>query len=234
MNRIYVVFSAIAFAFAMTVSQVAHAHKVNLFAYAEEGEVSVEGYFVDGKKALNSTVQVFNSAGDMLVEGETDGEGVFRFPIPEKSDLKITLNAGMGHKGVFSLAADELGSEALVVEGAHSHDHSDNQGHHHAGDAHHHSDDKGHHGESQHHHASADSDTGSVESADSYRSADADIEKIVRKAVNEAIKPLVRELEESQQKASLSGIVGGVGYIIGFLGLFAFIKARQQVAKSSE
>lgn len=221
MNKTRAFFSAMMVVFFLGGSQLAHAHKVNLFAYAEEGEVYVEGYFVDGKRALNSNVKVFNASGELLVEGTTDDSGIYRFAIPEKSDLKITLNAGMGHKGEFSLAADELGSEPVAIanEAAHNHGpdthkHDDTQG------AHDHADTHAHDDHSDNTHSQA---PGSPE-----------IEKMVRKAVNEAIKPLVRELEESQQKASLSGIVGGVGYIIGFLGLFAYMTARKEAAKNEK
>jgi len=58
-----------------------------------------------------------------------------------------------------------------------------------------------------------------------------EIEIVVHRAVNEAIKPLVRELTESRQKASISELVGAVGYIFGLMGLFAFYKARQISSK---
>jgi len=90
-------------------SQQVFAHKLNLFAYVEGDMVSVEGYFADGKKAQNSAVKVFDSSGAVLVEGVSDGEGMYRFKVSQKSDLKIVLSAGMGHQGEFLMSAAELG-----------------------------------------------------------------------------------------------------------------------------
>jgi len=179
----------------------AFAHKVNLFAYAEGDQVYVEGYFVDGKAAQNSEVQVLGPNGDLLLEGTTDDQGQYRFAVPQRTDLKIIVNAGMGHQTDFLLSAVDLND------------------------------------------ADADADVVPLQSAEtglsqavshtpaSAATDNSEIDVVVRKAVNEAIKPLVRELSASQQKASLSSIVGGVGYIIGFLGLFAFFKARQSTVK---
>ncbi len=185
------------------ISSEAMAHKVNLFAYAEANQVYVEGYFVDGKKAQNSQVQVFSADGKLLHEGITDEEGQYRFPVPQKTDLKIVVNAGMGHQSDFLLPASELGAESINNAGQQTADHTQAVVE-----------------------QSAEGEALPLQSASDTLNH-AQLEAVVTKAVNEAIKPLVRELSASQEKASLSGIVGGVGYIIGFLGLFAFFKARQ-------
>lgn len=184
-------------------STAALAHKVNLFAYAEGNEVYVEGYFVDGKKAQNSVVQVYSTEGKLLLEGVTDNDGQYRFPVPEITNLNIVVNAGMGHQSEFLLSATELGEGVQSASPEDGHGHTDldhlvsrsNSAHEHGNEA----------------------------SLNNQQ-----LEAVVSKAVNEAIKPLVRELSISQEKTSLAGIVGGVGYIIGFLGLFAFFKARQK------
>ncbi len=183
----------------------AYAHKVNLFAYAEAGEVYVEGYFVDGKAAQNSKVQVLGPAGDLLLEGITDGQGQYRFPVPQRTDLKIVVNAGMGHQTDFLLSASDL-NDAESVEAVPVQSNVNEAG------------------------VSPQTNQTVVSAVTNNTELDA----VVRKAVNEAIKPLVRELSAAQQKASLSGIVGGVGYIIGFLGLFAFFKARQVSGAKSD
>ena len=185
---------------ATLLSSQAQAHKLNLFAYAEGYEVYLEGYFADGKRAQNSKVQVFNPTGELLVEGITGDEGEYRFTVAKAEDLRIVLNAGMGHQGEYLLPANEIGDGTA--------------------------------GESA---STAPISTVSLDKAEQVGdnmvteqnySAD-QLERVVHKAVNEAIKPLVRELDAAQQKASLTGIVGAIGYIFGFLGLFAFFKARQ-------
>ncbi len=178
----------------------AFAHKVNLFAYVEADEVYVEGYFVDGKAAQNSKVQVLGPNGGLLVEGITDDQGQYRFAVPQRTDLKIVVNAGMGHQTDFLLTAAELNKtdvvDAVSVQSS-----------------------------------EVDPSQSASQPAESGITNNTELDAVVRKAVNEAIKPLVRELSAAQQKASLSSIIGGVGYIIGFLGLFAFFKARQATIK---
>lgn len=87
----------------------AFAHKVKVFAYAEEGIVFTESYFADGKPCKGSKISVEDPEGRVLVEGETDGEGLFSFEVPEKTDLKIVLNAGAGHRAEYYLKTDEMG-----------------------------------------------------------------------------------------------------------------------------
>ncbi|MFZ7128337.1 MAG: carboxypeptidase regulatory-like domain-containing protein [Desulfobacterales bacterium] len=84
------------------------AHKVNLFAYVESGTVYTESYFPDGRPVGGGKVTVFDSRDRLLLEGETDKEGMFDFPVPGVDDLTIVLDATMGHKTSFKLTKDEV------------------------------------------------------------------------------------------------------------------------------
>jgi len=85
------------------------AHKVNVFAYVENGPVYTESYFPDGKKVEEGAIEVFDKAGKKIAEGKTDREGRFSFPLPSvKDDLNIVLNASMGHKTSFLLKKAEM------------------------------------------------------------------------------------------------------------------------------
>jgi nickel transport protein len=90
-------------------SSPAYAHKVNLFAYAENGRIFTESFFPDGKMVEQGKVEVFDSQDKKVLEGVTDKEGKFSFPIPKRDTLKITVDAGMGHKNSFVLKKEELG-----------------------------------------------------------------------------------------------------------------------------
>ncbi len=95
-----------------------YAHKVNLFAYAEGNKVVVEGFFSDGKVAKKAQIQVFSPSGDRLVQDQADDDGVFVFEIPEVTDLRVSLYAGMGHRAEFTLPADEIrGALAAAASG---------------------------------------------------------------------------------------------------------------------
>ena len=89
-------------------STAAPAHKVNLFAYAEGGKVYTESYFPDGRAVEGGKVMVYDSQGNLLLEGVTDKEGLFSFAIPKVDDLTIVLDATMGHKNKYILKKAEV------------------------------------------------------------------------------------------------------------------------------
>ncbi len=84
------------------------AHKVTVFAYVEGDKVFTESYFPDGKKIEGGVIQVLNGDGVMLLQGSTDSQGLFAFPLPKKTDLTIVLDAGMGHKNTYLLRQSEM------------------------------------------------------------------------------------------------------------------------------
>jgi nickel transport protein len=87
----------------------AMAHKVNIFAYVENGTVYTESYFPDGKMVAEGSIEVLGSDGKKVVEGRTDNDGRFSFPLPEKKEnLTIVINATMGHKNSFILKTSEM------------------------------------------------------------------------------------------------------------------------------
>jgi nickel transport protein len=86
----------------------AFAHKVNIFAYTEGDTVYTESYFPDGRKVEDGLIEVYDSQGNKLLEGRSDKDGQFNFKLPKKDDLKIVINASMGHKNWYLLSRDEL------------------------------------------------------------------------------------------------------------------------------
>jgi nickel transport protein len=84
------------------------AHKVNIFAYVEGNTVYTESYFSDGKPVAGGLIEVQDRQGATLLEGETDEKGLFSFPLSEKEDLTIILNAAMGHRNTFLLKGSEM------------------------------------------------------------------------------------------------------------------------------
>ena len=93
---------------ALPMASLVWAHKVNVFAWIEGDTVFVEGYFPGGKKSRDSLVEVFNPAGNKLLEGRTNEKGEFAFKIPERTDLKIVLTTSMGHKNDFIVPASDF------------------------------------------------------------------------------------------------------------------------------
>ncbi len=93
------------------------AHKVNIFAYVEGEKIYTESYFNDGKKCMDSKIEVFDNQGNKLLEGLTDKEGEFSFEVPsEDGHLKIVLTASMGHRAEYIIRADKLISPAGLIK----------------------------------------------------------------------------------------------------------------------
>ena len=94
---------------AIAIAGTALAHKVNIFAYVDNGVVYTESYFPDGRPVENGAIEVHDSQGHKLLEGVSDEEGLFSFKVPKKDDLTIFINASMGHKNNFILKKEEIG-----------------------------------------------------------------------------------------------------------------------------
>lgn len=87
----------------------AFAHKVITFYYIENGKIYTENYFSDGTRCKNCEIIVYDSiTGEKLLEGRTNINGEFPFIPLKKTELKIVLNAGMGHRAEAIVPKTEL------------------------------------------------------------------------------------------------------------------------------
>jgi nickel transport protein len=84
------------------------AHRVILFAWVEGDTVHVESKFHGGKKVKAGKIIVTDSQGTELVRGTTNEKGEFSFTVPKKTDLKIVLVAGTGHRAEWALPLAEI------------------------------------------------------------------------------------------------------------------------------
>ncbi len=84
------------------------AHRVNLFAWIEGDTVYVESSFSGGKRVNAGKITVLDPDGTELLRGTTDDNGKFSFKMPKKTELKIVLQAGAGHRAEWTLAAGEI------------------------------------------------------------------------------------------------------------------------------
>lgn len=73
------------------------AHKVILYTYIDGDLIAAEGGFSDGSPAKNAELKVYDFKKNLLYTGKTDEQGLHRFPIPKRCDLRVVLNAGLGH-----------------------------------------------------------------------------------------------------------------------------------------
>jgi nickel transport protein len=85
------------------------AHRVLVFAYTEGDTVHTESKFVPSTPVKQGKILVLDAKTDKeLLTGQTDDKGKFSFKMPpeaagQKMDLKIVVEAGMGHRGEFLL-----------------------------------------------------------------------------------------------------------------------------------
>jgi nickel transport protein len=86
----------------------AEAHKVYIYAWAEGDTVYTESYFSSKKKVQGGVIQVYDIAGQKLLDGRTNSRGEFVFNAPKRTDLRIVVEAGMGHRGEYILKAEEF------------------------------------------------------------------------------------------------------------------------------
>jgi nickel transport protein len=177
----------------------AFAHKVNIFAYVEGDKVYTESYFSDGKKCVESKIEVFDNQGDKLLEGLTDKEGMFSFKIsPEDvidGNLKLVLTASMGHRAEYIIRADELGDIKGIIE------------------------------EKIEEPVSLISpETSSVD----LKEIQSIIEDTLGEKLKPIIRE-IREIKKSQEdRISPTEIIGGIGYIIGIFGIVAYFLSRKR------
>jgi nickel transport protein len=86
----------------------ADAHRVNLFAWVEGDTVYVESKFSSGKHVNGGKITVTDPKGTVLINATTDENGKFSFKVPQKTELKIVLEAGTGHRAEWTIADHEI------------------------------------------------------------------------------------------------------------------------------
>jgi nickel transport protein len=188
------------------------AHKVSIFAWIEDGTVYTQSKFSGGGKVVKGKVEVFDQQGKRLLEGVTNKNGEFSFRVPVVTDLKIVLTAGMGHRNSWTLTADEMGataSESAFSSSAPSD--SEKTVHPSPPPVNEHS-----------------GQTAVTSEEATSLSAD-DVETIVAQQLEKKLAPLTRMIAAEQDKGpTFSDILGGIGYILGLVGLVAYMRYRKE------
>ena len=114
-RRLIILLALVSVPFLTTAPSV-FAHKVYLFAWVEGDTVYTESYFRGKKKVRGGLIKVLDPSGKELLEGKTNENGEFSFKIPQKTDLRIILDATMGHRAEFNLKTDEIPEIAVRTD----------------------------------------------------------------------------------------------------------------------
>jgi nickel transport protein len=188
----------------------AWAHRVTVFAWIEGENVYVSGKFGGGRQAIDSPVEVFEPGGEKLLEGKTDADGEFVFPLPAAREIKVVLNAGSGHRAEWTITAEELkeatgappeirpAAKEIEEPAAPSPEVVDTQ-------------------------------NAPVREMTAPTGMDPEqIEKIIEKALDKKLKPVFRMIAESRDpEKDFRDIVGGIGYLVGLAGMAAYFLSRK-------
>ena len=91
------------------------AHKVNLFCYSEHDTVHGEAFFSQGSPVKHSVIEVYDQDTDALVgTTKTDDKGMFSLPVREITNIRVVLNAGMGHRTEYLLTRARTEDSAVA------------------------------------------------------------------------------------------------------------------------
>lgn len=177
----------------------------------------MEGYFVDGTKAKNSLVEVFDAeTGQKLLEGKTNGAGVFSFKIPKLTALKLILTASMGHKNDYTISRQEV-AEALGQAGGRRQEESPKNRRFFEAEE------------------SVDREQTVVQKgkmpAERVKVVSSEeIERIVERVLERKLQPIksiLLKLQEESSRPGMTEIIGGIGYIMGIMGIVLYFKSRR-------
>ena len=185
----------------------ADAHRLTVFAWVDGETVHVESQFGSGNPVQGGEVTVTTPDGTVAVTGTTDTSGALSFKVPERTDLTVTVSAGMGHQGEWTVRADELGAapadDSTASAGSVVPEPSPPP-------------------------EGAASGAASTQSSEVEISADA-IEAAVARAMDRKLAPLMKMVGELRNRGpGVSEIFGGIGYIFGLAGVALYVSARKR------
>lgn len=214
MNEIYntgkKLFILICFLIFFLAAGTASAHKVVVFAWVEGGTVFMESKFAGGKKVKQGQVIVSDKQGNQLLSGKTSDQGEFSFKVPKKAELIITVSAGMGHQGEWTISLEELEETATRQTNTIAIQERPGEK----------TDDKTEKTDEKENH---------IQSAMTSGLSPDHIQSAMEKALDKKLKPVIKMLAESQNnKPSMTDIIGGIGYILGLMGIAAYFNFRRK------
>lgn len=192
--------------FCVVLAAPALAHRVNIFAYVEGEDVVVECSFSRSNPVRKGRIEVRDDSGQILVTGQTDQAGHFRFPVPPQavqsgSGLTVRVLAGEGHQNEWIVDNSELTQGAMPASAPDSPDPQ-------PGSA-----------VAQAEPTAAQPTTGLTR---------AEMEDVINAALDAKLAPIKRAVLE-KSGPGMTEIIGGIGWILGLVGLAAYFKGRPRV-----
>lgn len=192
---------------------VAHAHRANVFAYVEGDHIVAEGYFSKSVKALDCRVVLRTEDGGIIAEGTTDAKGIVRFDMadlkPISAPVVVELDAGSGHKAVFTVRQEDFPESVLASSAGKSGNTASE-----------------HPPQTPAKQSAPNGRPSSVDAKEQARILD-DVLKRRLEPVIEKLGSLERRMLEAQQSGpTVRDIVGGIGWVFGIFGVWAYFRSR--------
>jgi nickel transport protein len=191
----------------------ADAHGVSVFAWVDGDTIHVESKFSGGRKPKDAPIEVFDDSGHLLLKGRTNEDGEFSFPVPQKTEMKIVLTAGMGHKGEWTIPVQDLQDVAATPASSTAPRDGKAPGHESSGKA----------------EVKEESAETSPPPVSTSGLTSEDLQLAIEAALDKKLKPVMKMLAESRQSGpSIRDVLGGIGYILGLVGLATFVQYRRK------
>jgi nickel transport protein len=180
------------------------AHGVSIFAWVQGDTVHTQSKYMGGKRPNQALIEVFDETGKLLLKGKTDAQGLFSYRAPKKSDMQIVLTAGMGHRAVWTISKEDFQETAVETDNHQQmntitltkSEKSNLKTHH-------------------------------VDESPENELSTEEVAAIVESILDRKLKPLMERVAAlNENRISLSDILGGIGYIVGLVGLAAYMQSR--------
>jgi len=177
----------------------AHAHRVNVFCWVEGKTIHCQSSFAGGNPVQNGELSVRTQSGETLVSGKTDNQGKFSFSAPDadQGDLRVTVQAGMGHKGAWPIKSGEY-----IPENGKSSGHKTQAG-------------------KEKPKKSMPAEAFSTANTDGLKAV---VQNALQKELAPVKKELARL---RQDRITLQDVLSGLGYILGLMGIALYFKAQK-------
>lgn len=206
MKKLY--FMYVGFYLFAILPSLSHAHKVSIFAWVEGDTVFTQSKFMGGKKTKHAAVSVYDKDGTKLLQGATDADGFFSFKAPVKAQMKVVLDAGMGHRNEWTILSNEF---LTPDDGGKNQDTSDLT-----------------------HTASIQEEGKHFRDSiltEQHKITRKELQDIVEKALDKKLHPLTAKINQyikEDDEPNITEILGAVGYIIGLVGLGAYMNYKKK------
>ena len=190
-----------------SVCETAFAHRVNIFAWVEGDTVFTKSKFAGAREVKGGKILVMDDQGNELLTGQTDNQGEFSFKVPGRMDLRIVLVAGQGHQADWVLHASEMGAVSSEEKSAAKADKS-----------------------AQVERTMIEpKNKGTEPAAPEFEIEKEELETVIESILDKKLKPLYAMLAEIRQEGpTLKDIFAGIGYILGLVGIAAYVHSRKK------